>query len=258
MKKIYFIAALAMATMTANAQERLTISTFNGTNVEKFDGKICDVTVTRYMFNGWNTIALPFDVTADEMNEVFGYDCKLEQLVSVENVGNDVQLNFQDCKEQGMKANTPYILYYTGENSNKKITKEAVVNYAVPALSFRTERGESVMMAGVQTKTDGIGYYGILARDNAEAKFVKVDGTLNGFLATRCYVQLGSETATKLITNHMAAGETTSINAITKAGEKVDVYNMNGQKVGTKMNAAQVNSLRPGVYLVKGQKVLVK
>jgi len=258
MKKFYFIAALTMASLATNAQEKLTISTYNGTNVEKYDGQMCNVTVNRYIFNGWNTIALPFAVTADELNEVFGADCRLERLVSVENVGNDVQLNFQDCKAAGMEANTPYILYFNGENGNKKIAKEATISHSTPSITLRTQRGEVVTMAGVEGKTAGLGFYGILAKDNAEAQFTKVDASLNGFLATRCYVQLSSATATKLITNHLAAGETTSIQAITKSGEQVDVFTTNGVRVASKISADQVNSLRPGIYVVKGQKILVK
>jgi len=258
MKKSIFIAALAVASLAANAQEKLTLSTYNGTNIEKYDGKICNVTVNRYMFTGWNTIALPFSVSAEEMNEVFGADCKLEKLVSVENVGNNVQLNFQDCKASGIQANTPYILYYTGETGNKKIAKEATLTDAPASISFTTGRGEVVTMSGVETKTAGVGFYGILARDNAEAKFTKVDASLSGFLATRCYIQLASGTEAKLVTNHLAAGETTSINAITRNGEKVDVFTVNGVRVATNLSASEVNSLRPGLYVVKGQKVIVK
>ena len=258
MKKFYIIALTAALSLTASAQKKLYVSTYNGTNVEKYDGTICDVTVNRYMFTGWNTVALPFDVTEEELNETFGNDCRLEKLVSVENVGNDIQLNFQDCKAEGMTANMPYILYFTGEPCNKTLTKEACVKGGQAAIALTTQRGESVVMSGVQAKTAGIGFWGILAKDNAEAKFAKVDGSLSGFLATRCYIQLQSETALRLITNHVAAGETTSINAIAKNGEKVDVFTLGGQKVAAGINANAVNSLQPGIYVVKGQKVLVK
>lgn len=258
MKKFYFIVALTMASLGANAQEKVTISTYNGTSVEKFDGQVCNVTVNRYIFNGWNTIALPFSVSAEEMDEVFGSDCKLERLVSVENVGNDLQLNFQDCKASGIQANTPYILYFTGETGNKKLTKETTLFSAPSSVSFTTRQGEVVTMSGVGAKTAGVGFYGILARDNAEAQFTKVDASLSGFLATRCYIQLSSETDAKLVTNHLAAGETTSIQAITKTGETVDVFTTNGVRVASKLSAAEVNNLRPGIYVVKGQKVIVK
>ena len=253
MKKIYMIAALAVAILSANAQEKLTLSTYNGTNLEKYDGKICNVTVNRFVFTGWNTVALPFDITNDELNEVFGNDCRLEKLVGVENVGNDIQLNFQDCKAEGLRANTPYLLYYTGEAGSKKIMKEAAISNELPILTYQTQQGQTVVMGGVQEKTSGIGLYGILARDNAEVKFSKVDGSLSGFLATRCYIQLPAGSESKLIAKHLVAGETTGINVITKVDEKVDVFNTNGVKVAT-----STQNLQPGIYVIKGQKVLVK
>ena len=258
MKRLYMIAALAVCTLAANAQQKLTLSTYNGTNIEQYDGKICDVTVNRYIFKGWNTIALPFDITTEELNETFGSDCRLEKLVGVENIGDDIQLNFQDCKAEGMQANMPYILHFAGEAGNKKITKEAAINANQPVVSFTTRRGETVTMDGIQQMTKGIGMYGILVKDNAEAKFVKVDESLNGFLATRCCIQLSSATADKLIPNHLAAGELTSINAIASNNEKVDVYTLGGKKVASMVSTTQVSQMQPGVYVVKGQKIIIK
>ena len=60
MKKLLVIAAMAALSLGAQAQERLILSTYNGTNLAKYDGKVCNVTVNRYTFTGWNTIALPF------------------------------------------------------------------------------------------------------------------------------------------------------------------------------------------------------
>ncbi len=258
MKRLYFIAALALATLTANAQQKLYLSTYSGTNVEKYDGKTCNVTVNRYIFNGWNTIALPFQLTAEELNEMFGQDCRLERLIGVENEGSDIVLNFQDCKAEGMQANVPYVLYYTGETSNKKIEKEALISQTQPSISFTTDRGETITMAGVQQQTKGIGLYGIPARNNGEVNFTKVDESLNGFYATRCYIALNSTTATALKARHLAAGEVTSIQSIVKNGEAVNVYTLSGQKVAAGINTANLNQLKQGIYVVKGQKVLVK
>jgi hypothetical protein len=36
------------------------------------------------------------------------------------------------------------------------------------------------------------------------------------------------------------------------------VFTLGGQKVAAGINANAVNSLQPGIYVVKGQKVLVK
>jgi hypothetical protein len=260
MKKLYLIAALSVATLAANAQEKLYLSTYNGTNIEKFDGKVCDVTVNRYVFTGWNTISLPFALTEQELNETFGQNCRLEQLVGAEQQGHTVVLNFQDCKAQGLKANTPYILYYTGENMTKKIVKAAMVTDAQPALTFEVKNSPyTITMSGTKTHLDGQGLYGILARDNAQAQFVKVNEATNGFYATRCYIQLSSDDNVKLVSNHLAMGETTGIASVATQNEVVDVYNTAGVRVASQIRASEVNqNLQPGIYVVKGQKIMVK
>lgn len=259
MKKIYLIAAMAVATLAANAQEKLTLSTYNGTNIEKFDGKMVDITVNRYVFTGWNTLSLPFAMSEDELNTVFGADCKLEKLVGAEQNGKSVTVMFQDCKANGLEANTPYILYYTGETANKQIKKPAVVYNEPSVLSYAIKGSDnSVTMAGVTKHDAGIGYYGVLARDNSEARFVRVDETTNGFYATRCYIQLSTNENLKLTTQHLAAGEVAAIDAVAAQGSKVDVYSTNGVKVASQMNAADVRTLKSGIYVINGQKVLVK
>jgi len=258
MKKFYFIAMLALMALTASAQKSLQISTYGGTNLERFDGQECNVTVNRYLFHGWNTFSLPFDISESELNEAFGSDCRLERLVGVESVGKDMVLNFRDCKAQGMEANVPYILWYNGENGNKRISKLALIADAPAALSF-TDNGTTVTMACAQKQFDGKGCYGVLAKDNAEAKFTKVDTSVSGgFYATRCFIRVENGDPTNLFTNHLAAGEATGIEAIAVQGKSVDVFNLSGQKVASKANASTLRSLAPGVYVVNGQKVLVK
>ena len=103
-----------------------------------------------------------------------------------------------------------------------------------------------------------MGYYGVMAIDNGDAKFVKVHENTNGFFATRCYIQLSSGNSKQLTTRHLAAGNPTGINAVAAENELVDVYNLAGGKVASQVRAAEVNSLKAGVYVVKGQKILVK
>ncbi len=257
MRKLYFIMAFAIAALTANAQQTLNLSTTNGSNLQKYDGQVCKVNANRYVFNGWNTISLPFALSENELNEVFGNDCRLEKLVAVEQSGTAVSLFFQDCKAGGIEANVPYILYYTGENGSKRISKETIVSMGEAVVAFHAG-SEYVQMAAAQKACKGTGLYGILAADNSEAKFVAVDEAKGGFHATRCFVKLDSGNNTTLTTYHLAAGATTSISAIAAANGKVDVYNVSGVKVASGINAEQVQRLQPGVYVVNGQKVLVK
>jgi hypothetical protein len=259
MKRFYLIAALALATLTASAQQKLYLSTYQGTDVKKFDGKTCLVNTTRSVYKGWNTLSLPFALSQQELNELFGTDCRLEKLVGVEETDATVQLNFQDCKADGVQANTPYILYYTGENRNVKIVKEALIANAPSSLSFTTQSGDVVTMCGAATKTEGKGLYGVMVINNSDANFVRVGDNTQGFYATRCFMQLASGDSKLLTTRHFALGETTGIKEQLRNGENEtmrndgDVYNTNGIKV-----ANSKDNLKPGLYVVKGQKILVK
>lgn len=259
MKKLLLTAAFALGCIGMQAQETLTLSTYKGTDLAKYAGKTLNVSVNRYIFNGWNTISLPFSLTEAQVNETFGSDCKLEKLVGVENDGQNIKLNFQNCKSEGIKANTPYILHYTGETGTKKFKVENVTVADAPAvLTYTAEgTGETVTMACAKLQKESQGLYGIWAKDNAEAAFVNVDTAINGFYATRCYVQLSNGNSTLLTTNHIS-DEVTNINAIAKTGELVDVYNISGVKVAGKIAASEVNNLQKGIYVVKGKKVLVK
>lgn len=258
MKKFYLIAVMAIMALTASAQQRLYLSTYAGTSLEKFDGKECNVNVSRQLFHGWNTLTLPFALDEKEVNETFGSDCRLERLVGIESSDNAVTLIFQDCKAQGIQSNVPYILYYNGENGACRIAKTAVLENKAASLTF-SDGHETVTMVGAQKQTEAKGLYGILVRDNSEALFSAVGDISNGgFYATRCFVKLSSGTNKNTQTIHLAAGETTGIAALGTIGRAVDVYSVSGQKVASKANAAQMRQLQPGVYVVDGQKVLVK
>lgn len=261
MKKFYIMAVMALASLTASAQQTLTLSTYAGTDISKYDGLRKNVTVSRYVFQGWNTISLPFSMTTEEVKAAFGNDCRLETLVGVENDGNNnLKLNFQDCLSQGIKANQPYILHYTGESTTVKVVAEnATIKNAPASVSFDSNNGVKVTFAAAKVKTEPAGLYGILAKDNSEAAFVSVGELVtNGFYATRCYIQVSNGTSAILSANHLGAGDITAINNVMKAGERADVYNVSGVKVASMATISDVNSLNKGVYVVKGKKIAVK
>lgn len=258
MKKALFIAALALGTMTASAQS-VVINTYQGTDITKYDGLTKNVSVNRYVLNGWNTISLPFAVAPEQVDEVFGSDCRLEKLVGVESAGNQVTLNFMDCKAEGIKANVPYILYYAGETAVKRISVEnARLQKAQAAVNFSDINGTEVTFAAAQKQRQAKGVYGILAKDNGEAAFVSVDNAATMLYATRCFVTLSNGTASILKTSHIAADEATAITSVLRSGEKADVYNLSGTKVAEGLTADAVSRLSAGVYVVKGKKVAVR
>lgn len=258
MKKLFCIIALAGIALTAWSQKPLRLSTYNGTSVERYDGQQCDVTADRYLFTGWNTISLPFAMTEQELDEALGQGVKLERLVGVTQQGNEIVLNFQDCKAEGINANQPYILYYPGETSSKKFIANAQVVNKESKMTLTTSGGVEVTMSGAAFKTDGKGLYGILAINNVDANFTYIDNEKGFFYATRCYISIPGEQQFTLTPRHWAAGEVTSINDIAAANDIIDVYNVLGVRVAHNIKAGDVNNLDPNIYIVKGRKILVK
>lgn len=226
------------------AQKKVYLSSYSGTNVEKYLGQTVDVMLSRQIFNGWNTVCLPFSLSTIEVNELFGESCKLETLTDVSVNGSVFVLNFTDVKDAGIIAGKPYLLYYTGPNKNVVMNCEhkELTNELTPI----TINGVSFI--GTQNHIDAQGHYGILAIDNKDAQFVAVDNTLSGFYSTRCYIDYIGGTSAKFVTVHNQTP--TSLNTISDyTTTDAEIYNINGQKI---------NSAQKGVNIVNGKKVLVK
>ncbi|MBQ2299041.1 MAG: hypothetical protein II278_06675 [Bacteroidaceae bacterium] len=259
MKKLLLVAIIALTNLCAHAQTTLTLSTYSGTDLAKYAGKTLNISANRYLFTGWNTISLPFSMTEEQINETFGSDCKLEKLAGVEHDGHDIKLNFQDCKSEGIQANIPYILYYTGKTGDKKISvKNATISNTHTPLSFAVQGTSlSVTMSGTQQIRKAQGVYGIMGKDNAEALFVNVDDVETGFYATRCYIELSNGNSFTLTTNHIGK-DVTSIQSTVKPNENVDVYNISGIKVASQIGISEISKLQQGIYVIKGKKILVE
>lgn len=239
MKKVLLSLALAMGALTMNAQ--MSISTIGGTDISRYDGQVKDIVANRMMVNGWNTLSLPFDMTAQQLDENFGSDCQLEQLVGVDKKGNTIYLYFQDVKDGGVKANTPYLLHYTGTSANVRMVVPGVtLTNGNSKVSFATNDGTLVTMGGVGKSVDGAGLYGIRVTDNNEAKFVDVSAIGSQFYATRCYVQLSTGTNATLETRHLSK-DVTAINGVeinrNSDGKFVENNKVVIRKNGNKYNA---------------------
>ena len=257
MKKLFCLIVMAVVAMAAWSQTPLRLSTYKGTSVERYDGQTCDVTVDRYLFNGWNTISLPFAISEQEIDEALGKGVKLEQLVGVSQHGTEITLCFQDCKSEGIQANKPYILYYPGETGSKKLHVNAKVANKESKVTMTTGGGVEVTMGGAATQTNANGLYGILVVNNSDANFTYIDAG-NVLYATRCFISIPGDQQFTLTAYHLPTGAVTSINEIAAENDIVDVYNLLGMQVAHGIKAGKVNDLEPNIYIVNGRKVLVR
>lgn len=266
-KKLALVATFAVCCGGAFAQNVPTVSytTFAENSLSAYNGKSCNVNFGRYVFAGWNSFCVPFDLSADQITTMFGAGAKVERLSNCSNEGSVVTLNFQSCIADGVKANVAYLLYTPETKYVYTTLKSVLVNQATPiATTLPTGDGNTVTFAGTYSFLKGIGRFGIPAKQNidglVESNLVNTE-TYNGFYPTRCYFTWSGNNTTELKIKHITDAESavTKITDIVSKDEIIDVYNVNGQKVRSQIKTSDaIKSLRGGIYIVNGVKVLVK
>ena len=205
-------------------------------------GKVYDVTLARTLTaNVWNTICLPFDVTAEQIADV------------LKSTGNVKEFDREDATTQTiyfkdattMTAGKPYLIKPT-ESATELVFKGVTIKNV----------GESDRKFGSSYKICGtFGKYA-MNTDGTEL-FLKTDGkfyvpavdkeTMKGF---RAYFIAPKNTAGAAL--NLSFGEATGIDGVAAdAVKSVKIYNVNGQYVGTNLDA-----LPKGLYIVGGKKVL--
>ncbi|MCH5178664.1 MAG: hypothetical protein J1F13_03180 [Prevotellaceae bacterium] len=243
---------------SAACAQRVITNTVSPKDFSAYDRQNVDLTIYRYIHQGWNTVCLPVSLSEAELNDIFGSDCRLETLVGVETDGATTKLNFKDVKPDGLKAHTPYILYSTEPSGVREIKQNSVtIETGEAELNFTDNAGQSVSFAGASDKQNTEGMYGIMARDNQTATFVNAS-QVSVIYSTRCYIKLnGGELTQQLTTNHLPY-EITAVEAatadLTADNEPVDVYNLMGTRVATGVAPSELARVLPkGVYVVKGK-----
>lgn len=206
------------------------------------NGKTIDVKLARTLTAGvWNTICLPFDVTAEQIANVLKSEGNVKEYGS-EDV-NKQTIYFKDAAT--MVAGTPYLIKPT--EGAKELVFKGVTIKNVDAMDRMV--GDKYNMCGV------FGKYAM--NTNGTELFLKTDGkfyvpaegkeTMKGF---RAYFLVPKNTAAAAL--NLSFGDATGIDGVAADAEKnVKVYNVNGQYVGTSLEA-----LPKGLYIVGGKKVL--
>lgn len=213
------------------------------TKIEANKGKTVDVTLTRSLKAGaWNTICLPFDVTAEQVESI------LKATGNVKEFDKDdkatATIYFKPATE--IKAGVPYLIKPT-EDAKVLNFKDVTINNVD---ELNRINGNDYCICGVFGKytmnTNGTELF-----LNAAGKFVAPavgKETMKGF---RAYFNVPLNVSAAAI-NINIDGETTGINSIeTNATVNGKVYNLNGQYVGNSLNG-----LKKGIYVVNGKKVI--
>ena len=243
---------------TSSNRAELSAATLKTSNIQMF----------RSLYAGYNTLCLPYDLTADEVTATFG-DVQLERLAGCKQNGAVLELYFTDCTSEGVQAGMPYLIYSPVRKSAwiKTGAAPASLKDAQPVTVSDTE-GNRVTFRGVFKTEEPVGLYGIPAAQALEGEvksiLVRTDGSKH-FLPTRCGLDwdMRSNSATELVIKHVAStealGNTTGISTLQAQDAVVDVYSLNGTlvKAGIRISEA-TRTLPKGIYVINGEKFLVK
>lgn len=195
--------------------------------------------------NAWNTLVLPFDLTAEQIAAAFGADAKVAAYTGA-TAGADgtYTLNFKEATT--ITANTPVFIHSAQNNANGYTFTGVEVKDATP-----TQTAEGFNFVGTYTATTvPVGNYFI----NSANKFYKAGDDKTNIKGTRAtFEPVGAATSAKgLGFNVTEDGTTTAINSITMQEEfnvNAPMYNLAGQ---------QVTKAYKGVILQNGKKFINK
>ena len=217
-----------------------------------------NVTLKRSMVeNEWNTICLPFNVTAEQAKTAFGEGVMIAQL-NKNSSGNKLSFSSVDA----IVASTPYLI--------KPTIAAPADGYKFEGVTIRPDDKGNVAPNSVNTNsylafvgiyntvdvTNNVievlnnNYYAaFLGANNTIFKAKNDGGKMKGF---RAYFAIPNNVAASALCV-MVNGTTTSIKSINGAvvESNAPVYNLQGQRVDG-------NNLTPGIYIKAGKKFVVR
>ena len=212
------------------------------------------ISLNRKLVKGvWNTICLPFDVSAAQAKSAFGADVRIAAL-NAESKGNT--LMFDNKTAEGIKASMPYLIMPSEVKADDKYEFYNVSikpENTTPAATVSTSNGFA--FKGIYNKVDitqdinnSKSYAAFLGANNTLFK-AKSGTTTKGF---RAYFAIPNSTATSAL-RVVVDGNATSIKNINCGVVESDdaVYNLQDQRVDAR-------SLMPGLYIKAGKKFVVR
>ena len=232
---------VSLPTISLSESEVNTIETQSDVNIS-FNRKLVK--------GAWNTICLPFDVSAAQAKSAFGADVKIAAL-NTESKGNT--LMFDNKTAEGIKASMPYLIMPSEVKADNKYEFYNVNIKAGDAGQAATP--DRFAFKGIYNKVDitqeinnSESYAAFLGANNTLFK-AKSGSTTKGF---RAYFAIPNSTPASALCV-VVDGNATSIKNINCGAVESDdaVYNLQGQRV-------DAHNLMPGLYIKAGKKFVVR
>lgn len=241
--------------------------------------------IRRYFNVGkWESLILPCTLTGDQVKQTFGGDqeVKLSAFDRVE--GTCVYFRAVDPDNEGIVAGKPYIIKVGKvadiETKNDEYTFPWGINttvkvkgpiYQVKGVVPPTFTGSGVTTEEETSAGDKVQFHGFYYDPGASPAnaYVVNNGNMyhlsskwESFVGTSWYITItdAQGNAKALSFSFDGDSSTTAIENVTRqedAAVQTDgfVYNLSGQRVGTRNNMSNLSS---GIYIVAGKKVVVK
>ena len=221
--------------------------------------------------NQWNTIVLPFAMDEEMMTAAFGPNVKVAEFMGTElsDDGMSLDMKFNSIKPAAMQAHHPYIINTGDADDIDAETGFRVNNVTMAPL----EEGKELI---VQADPDV--FYGTYRVTDIESTRTGRPGrytyTLYAYLSGNkfYYLSVGNTTTIKAFRGYFMVDylldilgyanvnffvdddQVTGINDVTTSAPVAEgVYDLQGRKVSD-----DLNTLKSGVYIINGKKVVVK
>ncbi len=232
----------------------------------------------------WESLILPCSLTGDQVKQTFGGEKEVKLSAFKEVNGTCVYFQTVDLDNEGIVAGKPYIIKVGKEADIKTkgdkytfpwgINQTVKVNgpiYQVKGVVPPTFDGNGVTIEKETTAGDKVQFQGFYYKPEyaPAGAYVVNNGNMyhltsawNSFVGTSWYLTItdADGNAKALSFSFDGDSSTTAIENVTRqedAAVQTDgfVYNLSGQRVGTRNNMSNLSS---GIYIVAGKKVVVK
>lgn len=252
MKRILLSAAM-LAALTASAQNRPVrpthtyVSTSAQTiNLESLQSS--DARLGRVVYQGYNTLCLPFSLSAEEFANAFGAETTVEKAVGAYTENGNFVICFADCTGQELEAGMPYLIHTEKVRSINLSNSTGMTVSQPTSVRLSDGQGNVATFRGSFERLEPVGTWAIPAvQGEVPADLIKCDGArmLN---PTRCFFTWDSvNAASKMEIRHIGMeGIVNGINAADVTTADGKTYNLAGQRV----NNAN------GVMIQGGKKVM--
>lgn len=199
-----------------------------------------NVIVNRTFAKGWNTVCLPFDVAVASLQAT-----KAQEFDS----SNGTSLTFKEVADGVLKANVPYLVFFSNEVSDP-FYYGGKVEATNPT---PVEHNGFTFVGNYEASKSMEGLYGVASEGDVQKIML---GTAGSTLPATCAYFTTKNMNANGLRICFDGGEVTGINQVNgaQAQSAGAVYNLQGIKVSNR----GTNNLPAGLYIMQGKKVIVK